>query len=548
VTRRPSEQFEGSIAVEAGDQGTRNIFGSINVPLSDTVFARVSAYSDNTDGFSRNPITGVNNDESEEVGFRGALRFTPSPNTDIVASVRWSNLENGGNDYYLTNSVTDYRYENPLTFDIFNKREILGGTLSITHDFNGASLTSLSSYTHRSNEVFWDLDYSSLDGVAAVQHDPVETEVVTQELRLASDGEGPFNWLVGVYGAQTTDRLLVIRADLIVGVDFGGAPDVIPDFNNSDSTDTTYAAFGSVSYEFGAFELEAGARLNYNDFEGVNHNLGQSGSFDDTALLPKATLSYRATPDTLIYGLVSRGYEPGRINLVSDSLAPYEPETTINYEIGVKGQAANGAVLYEFAGFYVENEDRQFETQVLDSSNVPLDVTANIGDSRSYGVEGAITLRPTQGLMLNLAASYLNAEYENAVFLLQTYDGNEVPYSPDVTLNASVDYTTPISSSLEFSIRADANYMGEFFWDVPNLAEQEAYTIVNLRLALASLDNGWEFAVRGQNIFDEAYHTEFIYNFNGVDPGDIDNGVCDNCHIARVGQPSLWMASLSYRF
>ena len=549
VTKKPSEELEGKASIEVGDRNTINVNGSVNFPLSDIVFARISAYSDNTDGFSKNSLTGENNDKSREYGIRGALRITPSDTTDIIASFRWSDVNNGGNDYYVTDSVADYRYGSDLNENIFNKRQIFGGTLSIDQDVSDTlSLTSITAYTSRKNKILWDLDYGPLDGVIASHRDPVSSNSFSQELRLASENDGPFNWMFGLYGARTRDRLLVIQADVTIGSDFNDGVDlVIEDFNNSTSLDKNYAAFVNATYQVGDLEIGLGGRLNYNDFTVTNFNLGETMSFKDTTFLPRVSLSYDLTEDAMLYATFSKGYEPGKVNAVTDALASFLPEKTTNYELGIKGKAAGGMVTYELAGFYISNTDRQFETQVLNDDEVPVDLTSNIGDSRSYGLEAAVAIRPIAGLTLTAGGGWLDAKYKTANFLLVDYDGNKVPYAPEFSANANVDYEIDIAEDFVLSMRADVQYVGSFVWDIPNMGEQVSYTIVGARIALADAEDRWEISVRVNNIFNEGYHSEFLYNFAG-DPAITGDGVCDSCHLARVGDPRMMLATFTYNF
>ena len=90
VTRKPSQEYEGTAAIEVGQQSIVNVNGSVNLPVSNVFAVRLSGYLDTNDGFVKNNITGVNNDESEEYGFRAALRYTPTDETDINLSIRYS--------------------------------------------------------------------------------------------------------------------------------------------------------------------------------------------------------------------------------------------------------------------------------------------------------------------------------------------------------------------------------------------------------------------------------------------------------------------------
>lgn len=552
VTRKPSDALESSFRVEAGERRTTNIAGSINLPITDNLFFRTSAYSDNTDGYSRNPITGINNDESREYGIRAALRYAPSDATDVLLSLRHSYLNNGGQDYVLVNAVDDYRYDNPLNVDVFNKRRIWSGTLAVNQDVGGATLTSLTSYTERRVGVHWDLDYTALDIVSTPNGKPIQkTPVFTQELRLTSKGDEPVSWIAGLYYARIRDRIIGISGPIILGTAAtGGDPITLEGYRAGRSIDKNYAAFGDLTFRQGPLEITAGARLNYNDFTGSNGNIPATLSIKDTIVLPKVSASYKLKPDMLIYATAAKGYEPGKTNLFSSELFPYRAETAVNYEVGLKGQLPGGLLSYELAGFYITNKNRQFETQIKDATGTPVDLTSNIGTSRSYGGEASFTLRPVRGLTLNVNGGYLHARYRRAQFRGVNYENVTVPNAPSFSGYASADYSVPLNGALRLNLRGDVSHTSSVYWDVPNRGRQESYEVLGLRAAIASSNDTWEFAVRADNLFNKAYNTEFFYNFGGdptLDPTRV-NATCDACHLARVGQPRQVLASFSYRF
>lgn len=531
VTKKPSNEFGGRASIEAGEQSIFNANASVNVPLSEVFAARVSGYVDTNDGFMKNRVTGINNDKSKEYGVRGALRFTPSDQTDVNLSVRYSYLDNGGNDYYLTPNETTYKLNSDLDQNIYNRRRVFGAILNIEQQVGDLSLTSLTSYTQRKNRIRWDLDYSPIDGIWVFQEDPVKTKVFTQEVRLQSDNGEGFNWLVGGYYSRVRDRSLGTTLDAVFGVDFGGAPDFVYDFHDNTSLEQTYAGFATVTYESGPFEASLGARLNRSDFYGLNRVLDDSLHVRDTVILPKLTLSYKVHPAAMLYFNVSQGYEPGRFTLFNDTpLVPYKPEEALNLELGAKGQTDGGFLSYEVAGFYIKSKDRQLETLVLDESGVTVEAIGNVGDARTYGVEASVTLRPTRELSFNANGGWMNSKFTEGLF-----DGFRVPYAPRFSGGASVDYTTDISSSLKLSLRADVTHNSGFFWNTINTLKQESYDVVGGRIAIGSVDDTWELAVRADNLFNEKYHTE-------LQPWDDDNV------LARRGQPRLIVGSATIRF
>lgn len=530
VTKKPSNEFEGRATAELGGQSIFNANGSVNMPLSDKLAARISAYVDTNDGFMRNEVTGINNDKSEEYGIRAALRFTPSEVTDINFNIRYSYMDNGSNDYYRSVTTRDYKNRQDLSFDVFTHRRVLGGILNIQHELDGISLTSLTSYTERKNRIFQDVDYDPQDGLSVAQHRPVRTKVFTQEARIQSENDTGFNWLLGGYYSRVRDRSLITLVDAIVGVDFGGDPTVLLDFSDNTSLEQVYAGFATVSFESGPFEASMGARLQKTDFYGLNRVIDDSMHVKDTVVLPKLTLSYKIDPAMMLYFNMSQGYEPGRFTLFNETpLVPYKPEKASNFEFGMKGQTADGILSYEVASFYIKSKDRQLETLVV-IDGFPNEVIGNVGNARTWGTELSFTVRPTRALSFNLNGGWMDSK-----FTAGEYDGFRVPYAPRFTGNASADYTVDLSSALKLSLRADFTHNSGFFWDRTNELRQESYNIVGGRIAIGSADDKWEFAVRAENILNEKYNNE-------LQPFD------ELSLIARRGQPRLFVGSATVRF
>lgn len=541
VTKKPVYDTEGSFNVEAGEQNILNVAGSVNVPIVDGVAAlRISAYADNNGGYIYNPYLDENPDESTERGVRAVLRVNPDDQTEVLANLRYSKTENGGNDYYPTDGPRDYSYEAPLSERNYNRKQIFGGILSIARDMDFATLTSLTSYTRRRNQILWDIDYTPVDGVTASQRDPRTTKVFTQELRLASNGDTPFNWLVGAYYSSVTNYDLIGQVDLFLDEPARGDP-TVPDFFNTSTIQRNYSAFVNVGYETGGFEINLGARLDHSKFHGTDLNTGTSANNSDTVVLPKVSLAYHVPGGLLIYASASKGYEPGRLN--TNGLVPFKRESSVNLELGTKGDLFGGLMQFDLAGFYIKYKDRQFESRV-NIDGVIIEAITNIGTSESYGVEFGTTVRPARGLTLSANGGLLYSKWLNGTFFGEDISGNRTTNAPRFTGTASADYSMPISNSLKIGLRGELTHNSGFFWDVPNLATERAYDIAGFRIALGDINDRWELALRIDNAFDEVYN----YEYQDQILGDRVNGVCDNCSDARIGQPRLVKGSFSYKF
>src|SRR3546814_14836483 len=97
----------------------------------------------------------------------------------------------------------------------------------------------------------------------------------------------------------------------------------------------------------------------------------------------------------MAYATFSKGFEPGRVNSGALGLddpadvvsAPFKAEVATNYEAGLKGSVADGKLVFELAGFYIDTKDRQVETRALIGST-PLEFIRNLGEDRKSVVWG----------------------------------------------------------------------------------------------------------------------------------------------------------------
>jgi len=125
----------------------------------------------------------------------------------------------------------------------------------------------------------------------------------------------------------------------------------------------------------------------------------------DSGNVPKVTLTYKATPDALIYATYSKGFRPGGVNRVGGPDHPtYAPDYLQNYEIGWKTQWLNHRLRYNGALFLEKWNDFQF------SFLVPPSITAiaNGGDATIKGFENELQWLPTDHLMLSVNATWLD--------------------------------------------------------------------------------------------------------------------------------------------
>ena len=101
-SKKPDREFGGKVDVKYGTDDRFNVRGSVNIPLGDKLFARLSAATFMQDGYVTRVVDGEDLGDQDVVALRGALRWLPTNNLDINWSVDYSTEDENGNPFVLT--------------------------------------------------------------------------------------------------------------------------------------------------------------------------------------------------------------------------------------------------------------------------------------------------------------------------------------------------------------------------------------------------------------------------------------------------------------
>ncbi len=126
---------------------------------------------------------------------------------------------------------------------------------------------------------------------------------------------------------------------------------------------------------------------------------------DFNATTGRAVLQWTPNDDVQFYASWTRGYKPGGFNprtLFASVPLTFEPEIIKAYEVGVKSQLGN--LQANLTGFYYDYSGLQISRIFANTS-----INENI-DATVFGLEGEFVWRPTDRLIVNMNASYLNTE------------------------------------------------------------------------------------------------------------------------------------------
>ncbi|WP_286829079.1 MULTISPECIES: TonB-dependent receptor [Kordiimonas] len=216
VTAAPSFEPEGGIEASYGNYDARQIKAYYTTGLTDTFAVSISGGVNKRDGYietSDPNIDDINNRDRWNI--RGQALWEPSETVSVRMIADYNELDelccgvtniiNGptaGLIQLLGGTVLDdsdpFAYESPINQVPVNKIKDGGVSLEANVDFEGFTLTSISSY--RSNSSFNDSepDYTGAHILDSAYND-ADIDTYTQEIRLSSTGVNKLDWMVGGY-------------------------------------------------------------------------------------------------------------------------------------------------------------------------------------------------------------------------------------------------------------------------------------------------------------------------------------------------------------
>ncbi|WP_155647271.1 TonB-dependent receptor, partial [Erythrobacter donghaensis] len=297
--------FEANVNIIDGGNAGSHLKGAVNLPLGDSAAIRAVGYYTRYAGFidAQGPGGGENVNDGERYGGRIALTFEPSDNLSITPRVIYQKIEVGGfnrqeiynlfaNRFTTTRpAITLGEREQFLLLPERFEDETFIADLTVKIGLGSMDLTSVTSYINR--DILVSRDASALTGSVSVDlgfpaagvalasnlRDTTDLSTFTQELRLASDYDGPFQWLIGAFYSDVerdyrqrlptpgydafTDAVLGAGTSAAVA---NGFPANSP-FNSDLPFDIEqFAIFGEATYDItDSLTFTAGGR--YYDFE-----------------------------------------------------------------------------------------------------------------------------------------------------------------------------------------------------------------------------------------------------------------------------------------
>lgn len=597
VTKDPESDFYANVALTGATDGDIRAEAIVSTPLGEGTGLRVTGFWHNYPGSLRNLTYDRRINDQENWGIRAKLKTELSPSFTFTLTGAYGKAVQEGTGTAIRAIIgtgTPRVLGSPALPLLpsltgisvgkgnYNTRfDALGATRNETASVAGkasldlgfADLISVTAYQDWKYQFENDFDSSGLNVLGALtggtvnggitQSGPYHSRNFTQELRLVSNGNGAFKYVLGGFYSDAKTYRAFSRGPVAALAKWEAE-------NRSESL----GLFAQVDYTLPTnTTISGGLRYNHEKISVDFTNLLPTatantcaagnplcvGSNSDSVVTWKAAISQELAPQIMVYGSVARGYKgfaydivtgfnPARINGALNGtgpgligVGPIKPERSTSYELGLKSRFLDNKVQLNVIGFYTDYNNFQAQSAVLvGTPPAPQFVLNNVGKLRTKGVEVEFSAKPVDWLRLDAGASYTDAVMTSflgaqgypgqtgqvwngtasvlvgpctsaaaataaaprTTCTFQDRSGARLPNSPKFKFNVSATADFPIGSDAEGTFIVTYQRQSAVNFDLLGnpLTVQEGYGVLNASLAAK---------------FDKVRFTLFVNNLTG---------------------------------
>ena len=571
VTRRLPDDPEMNIRLAYGSYDQKDGIVSASTPVgSDGVLRVGGALAGlNRDGFGRNLTTGLFNYNKRVLAGRGTVEVH---GTDIFARLTADYTRDLSSPRNGHRVIPGQLTNAPVLDNVFDTRggllvprqKITGGGASLFVEARPTPAITLRSITAwRKDDSLTPIDFDALASADLDVPGIYRNKQLSQELQLLVNS-GRFNGLLGAYYLDAT---ALTQFDVRL---FTTSPGFSA-FTNADVATKTTAIFGDFTYDISdQFSVSVGGRYTWDEREAYilrqNYLGGGAAVFGGAAIpagapatnfrgrnnfnkfTPRASISFKPTPDHNLYASYSKGFkgggfDPRGVGINAPSATPgnptnaevsrflsFAPETVDSYELGYKGSLMDRRLTVALAAFRADYKDVQIPGSVGCTTVTPqgpvqtfCGVVSNAGKARFQGFEAEATARLGGGFSLAGTVGYIDAKYREYITLIAGAPRDvaafrKVQNTPKWTASATPSYTMSLDNGARVDASATWSYRSKTYqFEIPNpYIDQKGYSLFDANLVYRAPDGRWSFGIHGKNLFDKRYKTSG-YTFVATD-------------------------------
>ena len=527
ITNRPDlSKFSGSVDAAYGNYNNTQITGILNTPINENLGLRFGVNYDHRDSFLKsgqnlnadlNPfkdnisarMTALLKFDKGELLLRGdyshmggiTTNTLPTSNfysgytTNTVAPTYIANGQSNDQLLTLTPTTKDGLYNLARANNLRRDNATYGMMGEFKYDFGFFTLNYVGSYRefkrHEGNYSYY------ATGFAPNKFDGWYWQN-SQELRLSTNGTGPFRAQAGVYYFKERGSIALSIYDRVLGgvrTNPGDAGFLFA-FPQGYVMSSSLAGFGQLTYS-PMENLHITGGIRYTSDEKARTGYTVTCAYDLSCSAPgdvktpniadrhyqkttwKIGVDYEVTPTTMLYGTVSTGYKAGGFNdgceagtatgcTLPASTLYYQPETLTAYEIGTKTALFDKRLRLNLSAFHYDYNNLQL-TQVgpYCAGGTQCTQTTNAASAKVDGIEAEANVAATAHDKIDFSLSWLNARYGNflpnaATYPTLNFQGLKLDRSPTITLMGGVTHTFPMANGGEVVAGVRTRYSSSY--------------------------------------------------------------------------------------
>ncbi|MBF7010418.1 TonB-dependent receptor [Novosphingobium resinovorum] len=575
VTKQLPQEFSFKVKGTYGSYDQADLIATASAPVSDLIRVGGSVARLSRGGFGKNLTTGQDNYNKDIWAGRASVDIG-GYGEPVLIRISGDYTKDKSNARGGHRLIPGYVSGAPVLDDVYDTRgglndprqvvEAYGLAINATAELTDA-LTFRSISSWRKDNSASPIDFDALPAVDVDVPAYYRNEQLSQEVQLLWDDGGMVQGLLGAY-------YLTAKADTDFDVRLFTALNGLTAFTRANVDTNTFAIFGDFTFDFTEqLSLAVGGRYTWDErkaqilrqnylgggspvFGGAGVPLGApstnfSGNAKFDKFTPRASLSFKPTPDHNIYASYSQGFkgggfDPRGVGVNAPAATPgaptdaeiadylsFQPETVDSYEVGYKGNFFGGGLYIAAAGFYMDYKDVQIPGSAgCTVGGLPTfcGVITNAGKARFKGFELEANARLGRDLMasgdrlsLSGALGYIDAQYKEYIANIASTPTDVAQYrkvqnTPKWTASGTLAYSTPVGGG-DLDLSTTYSYRSKVYqFEIPNpYLDQKGFGLLDASIVYTAPGGRWSLGVHGKNLFDKRYKTSG-YTFLATNP------------------------------
>ena len=499
TSNQPTDRTEGNISLDVGYFGTRTVAAAVGGSLAEQSKYRLAAQHHSSDGYISNDF--LNRDDTDnidELSLRSIFDWQAGDDLSLKFTLFHVDADNGYDGFSLDNTrrtlsdnpghdrqkssaiAMQSHWQGNDQFDMVGLVSVVDTELEYGYDEDWAFPAICMGQACEGWEYNSEYNYQRNRDNRVVDIKLVSS----QPKQLLGNNT---DWAIGLYSRDQDEGLL---RQYTYSID-----DFVSQFDTSNR-----AVYGQLDMMLSHdLTIIAGIRFEnrtatYSDSDTVDH------SVDENLWAGRAALQYNFDANTMIYGLLSRGYKAGGVNSDSSLAAKdreFDTEVMWNLETGVKGNWLDQRLQVQLSLFYQQREDIQIKQSLVqsrDDSNASnfIDYFGNSAKGSNYGLELELNWMPTDDFMIFGSLGLLETDYDTP--LSATLDSRDQAHAPNYQFVAGS--SIQVTQNLSWTI--DIEGKDSFYLSSSHDEQSSSYELFNTNLTYRI--ERWTLSIWGRNL------------------------------------------------